>query len=39
VIGNFFIGINKPPLPTRLFDDEPAAVAWLQQFVAHDQPS
>lgn len=33
VIGNFFMGINKPPLPSRLFDNEEDAVEWLKQFV------
>jgi hypothetical protein len=33
VTGNFFLGVNKPPYPTRLFDDEASAVAWLQAFV------
>ena len=32
-IGNFFLGVNKPQYPTRLFDDEPPALAWLQAFV------
>lgn len=30
VIGNFFIGLNRPTIPTRLFGDEESAVAWLQ---------
>lgn len=29
VIGNFFIGLNKPTIPTRLFDREDQAVQWL----------
>ena len=29
VIGNFFMGINKPAVPTRLFDNEDDAKAWL----------
>jgi hypothetical protein len=33
VIGNFFMGINKPPVPTRLFSDEAAATKWLLNFV------
>lgn len=32
VLGNFFIQINKPPVPARLFTDESEAIAWLQQF-------
>lgn len=28
-IANFFLGLNKPLIPTRLFNDEAEAVAWL----------
>jgi hypothetical protein len=30
VVGNFFLGINKPAVPTRLFDNETEAEAWLK---------
>lgn len=33
IIGNFFIGLNKPEVPARLFDDEYAAVEWLKKYV------
>ncbi len=33
VIGNFFMSLNKPPIPARLFDDEAAAIAWLKTFL------
>jgi hypothetical protein len=33
VIGNFFMGINKPAVPTRLFDNEEEAILWLKQFL------
>jgi hypothetical protein len=29
MIGNFFIRLNRPAAPTKLFTSEPAAVAWL----------
>ncbi len=29
MLANFFIGINKPPKPTRLFDDREKAIQWL----------
>jgi hypothetical protein len=29
VIGNFFLGLNRPGVPTRLFGEVDAAVAWL----------
>jgi hypothetical protein len=31
VIGNFFMGINKPAVPTRLFDNEMDAEIWLKK--------
>ncbi len=33
VIGNFFIGLNKPPFPTRLFTSEAEAIEWLKRFM------
>ena len=30
VIGNFFLGINKPAVPTRLFEHEQEAEEWLR---------
>jgi hypothetical protein len=32
-IGNFFMGLNKPLIPTRLFTSETEALAWLKGFV------
>src|SRR5437762_3194721 len=29
-IGNFFMGLNKPLFPTRLFTTEADAIAWLR---------
>lgn len=29
-IGNFFMGLNKPLIPTRLFTSETDALAWLR---------
>ncbi len=29
-IGNFFMGLNKPIIPTRLFTSEEEALAWLK---------
>jgi len=31
-IGNFFIGLNKPLIPCRMFTEESAALAWLRGF-------
>lgn len=31
---NFYIRFNKPLTPTRLFNDEQKALAWLHQFLA-----
>jgi hypothetical protein len=33
MMGNFFLSVNKPRYPTRLFDNETSALAWLQAFV------
>ena len=32
VIGNFFMGLNKPISPTRLFTDPQKAIEWLHTF-------
>jgi hypothetical protein len=33
MMANFFLSVSKPPFPTRMFDDEASALAWLQEFV------
>ncbi|MDO8998705.1 MAG: STAS/SEC14 domain-containing protein [Bacteroidota bacterium] len=33
VIGNFFMGLNKPKVPARLFDNEEDAIEWLKQYL------
>jgi hypothetical protein len=33
VIGNFFMGLNKPEVPAKLFDNEDKAVEWLKNFL------
>ena len=30
VMGNIYMGLNKPLVPTRLFTDEKEALAWLK---------
>ena len=30
VVGNFFLGINKPAVPTKLFRNEKDALHWLR---------
>ena len=32
IIGNFFMGLNKPISPTRLFTDPRKAIQWLHTF-------
>lgn len=32
MLGNFFMRINRPLVPTRLFTDENAAIKWLSTF-------
>lgn len=40
VIGNFFMGLNKPRVPARLFNNEEEAIAWckdqFKKIVAND---
>jgi hypothetical protein len=39
IIGNFFIGLNKPVVPTKLFTDKEAAIVWLAKFITTPLPS
>ena len=32
-IGNFFMGLNKAVIPTRIFTSEPLAIEWLQPYL------
>lgn len=34
VIGSFFVGLNQPTYPVKIFDDPEHAAAWLRSFVA-----
>lgn len=33
LIGNFFMGLNKPSVPTKLFTSEKKALEWLHKFL------
>ena len=33
IIGNFFMGLNKPTVPAKLFTDEQEALQWLKKFL------
>lgn len=33
VIGNFYLGISKPKVPTRLFTNEKTAIVWLTKYI------
>ena len=33
-VGNFFMAISKPGIPTKLFLDEQSALEWLRKFKA-----
>jgi hypothetical protein len=35
VIGNFFIGLNKPPYAAQLFTSEEPALEWCKGFLGH----
>ena len=32
IIGNFYLNITKPKIPTKLFTNKEEALIWLQQF-------
>jgi hypothetical protein len=32
MMGNFFLTVMNPTAPTRLFDDEASALAWLKEY-------
>ena len=32
-IGNFFLGINKPVMPVKLFDSKEKAIEWLKEYL------
>jgi hypothetical protein len=32
VIGNFFMSLNRPAVPAKLFDSETSALEWTRQF-------
>jgi hypothetical protein len=34
VLGNFFVGVSKPPYPARLFTDQTEALGWLMEFLS-----
>ncbi len=36
MIGNFYLGFNKPPVPTRLFTSVEEAEGWLSTFVERE---
>ena len=33
IIGNFFMGLNKPSVPAKLFNNEEDAIMWLKQYL------
>ena len=33
IIGNFFMGLNKPSVPAKLFTNEQEAIDWLKQYL------
>lgn len=32
-LGNFYLSVNKPPMPVRIFTNTNAALKWIQKFV------
>jgi hypothetical protein len=40
IVANFYLKVNKPPVPTRFFLTESDALKWLQQFLQEkNQPT
>jgi hypothetical protein len=37
VLGNLFIGVNKPQMPIKLFSDKTKATHWLKQILSSKQ--
>jgi hypothetical protein len=37
VLGNFFLGFNKPQTPARLFASIDDAEVWLRSFIVQDR--
>jgi len=33
LLGSFFIGLNKPPYPVKLFTSEEEAIKWLEVYI------
>lgn len=38
LIGNFYINVNKPSVPTKLFSTEEKALEWLEGFLYKTEP-
>ncbi len=36
ILANFFLGINRPLIPTRLFTSEREGLSWLSDFVEQE---
>lgn len=32
-VANFYLTVNKPPMPVRIFTNKNLAIKWLQQFI------
>lgn len=39
ILGNIFMHINKPDVPTKLFTNETEAKEWLKKFIKYDDRS
>jgi hypothetical protein len=38
IVANFFLSLNKPAIPTRIFTDESKAAKWLEMFPIKARP-
>ena len=34
IMGNIYLRVARPGIPTRLFADEPGALTWLSKFLS-----
>lgn len=39
LIGNFYINVNKPSVPTKIFSSEEKAIEWLETFLYKTETS
>jgi hypothetical protein len=38
MLGNVFLGVNKPAFPTHLVEDQESGLAWLRDYLPRARP-